>query len=203
MSEIKGAAENAIKGREWGDEALRDKANRILRETKSFGNIARLGRYLEQKDYKYYEFEPTEDNNGIKGAVDNLEKKIYVNADLAPGDKHFTLAVEIARSILSREDSEVDYRKPHHSNEPREIEANVLAYELVMPAQKFLTAYQLYFGNVAELSKSFLVPEILVKKRIAFLQKEKRENKRLACSQKPNRINKIHEVVKKVTKRWR
>ncbi len=163
--------------RKWGNIALRDKANRILREIKSFGNVAQLGQYLELKGYKYFEFEPDEKNNCIKGAVDKKKKSIYVNADLAPNDKHFTLAHEIAHSILHPDERYVDYRKSKPEKNHTESEANVLAYELVMPLEKFKKSYNQYSGNVAELSRLFFVPETQVNKRIEFLKKQIDANK--------------------------
>lgn len=163
--------------RKWGNIALRDKANRILRETESFGNIANLGKYLELNNYKYYEFEPNERNNGIKGAIDKNKKSIFINADLSKPDKNFTLAHEIAHSILHPDTQYIDYRKTSQTKGPIESEANVLAYELVMPLEKFKVAYRQYFGNVEELSRLFFVPEAQAKKRIEFLKKQIKENK--------------------------
>ncbi len=161
--------------RKWGNIALRDKANRILREIESFGNIAQLGQYLKLNSYKYYEFEPNEDNNSIKGAIDANQKKIWVNADLENSDKHFTLAHEIAHAELHSNKDEgqhIDYRKNNQKSDPIESEANVLAYELVMPLEKFATAYHKVDGNKGKLSEVFLVPVVQVKRRIEFLKQQ-------------------------------
>lgn len=163
--------------RKWGNIALRDKANRILREIESVGNIAQLGKYLELNSYKYYEFEPNASNNSIKGAVDRDKKSIYINADLSTNDKHFTLAHEIAHSILHPNEKYIDYRRSPQPKDPIESEANVLAYELVMPLKRFKVAYKQYLGSVEELSRLFFVPEIQVEKRIEFLEKQIKENK--------------------------
>ncbi len=165
--------------RKWGNIALRDKANRILREIKSFGNVAQLGQYLEIKGYKYYEFEPNTDNNNIKGAIDTRAKKIWVNADLSRTDKHFTLAHEIAHAELhsDKDKQYIDYRKSQQCKDPIESEANVLAYELVMPLERFATTYHKVDGNIGKLSEEFLMPVIQVKKRIAFLKDQIKNDK--------------------------
>jgi Zn-dependent peptidase ImmA (M78 family) len=159
----------------WGNIALRDKANKILLNIDSHGYVAQLGKFIDEYDYKYYEFETNKNNNTIKGAIDETNKRIFVNSDLANDAKHFTLAHEIAHAVLHPADNQhIYYRKPlqEKDSEHIESEANVLAYELVMPLEKFKEAYIKYSANIEKLSKEFFVPIVQVEKRIVFLKQQ-------------------------------
>lgn len=163
--------------RHWGNIALRDKATRILREIDSYANIAQLGNFIEKNNYKYYEFEPNQSNNSIKGAIDKEQKRIWINADLAGSDKHFTLAHEIAHAVLHPDNKYIDYRKNNQTRDPIESEANVLAYELVMPLYKFQKAYIEKSADIEKLADIFFVPIAQVKKRIEFLKQQIKDQK--------------------------
>jgi len=158
----------------WGNIALRGKALRILEDVQSNGNIANLSKIIKSKGFTYHEFTPSMQNktNDLLGAVEYNSKRIYVNAEMPANERHFTLAHEIGHIFLHPQENQIDLRISNPEKSDKESEANVFAYELVMPLFRFIKAYKEFNGDTYSLSKCFFVPEKNVRKRIEFLQKQ-------------------------------
>ena len=162
-----------MENRQWGNIALRGKALRVLEDVHSNDNIASLGDIMKRNDFTYHEFKPDAKNEtkDLLGAVEYGSKKIYVNAEMPGNERHFTLAHEIGHMFLHPE-NQLDFRKSNQKKSITESEANVFAYELVMPLFKFAREYKELKGNIYKLSERFFVPEKNVKRRIEFLKKQ-------------------------------
>ena len=160
--------------RRWGNLTLRSKALKILEDVESTGNVAKLKAIMDMHKYKYYEFTPDKNNKtaNLLGAVDHNNKRIFVNEWMPLKERHFILAHEIGHVILHPDDNHADFRRHPPINDDIESEANVLAYELVMPFDKFIKLFKKYKGDVSILSDKFLVPEKNVRQRIKFLKKQ-------------------------------
>lgn len=158
----------------WGNIALRGKALRILEDIGSNDDVANLSDIIKSKNFTYHEFIPSIENktNNLLGAVEYKLKRIYVNAEMPANERHFTLAHEIGHIFLHPKENQIDLRVSNPPKSDKESEANVFAYELVMPLFKFIKAYKNFNGDTYSLSEHFFVPEANVVKRIGFLQKQ-------------------------------
>lgn len=158
----------------WGNIALRGKALRTLEDVQSNDNVANLSEIIKSKFFTYHEFTPSINNktNNLLGAVEYNSKKIYVNAEMPANERHFTLAHEIGHIFIHPQENQIDLRVSNPEKCDKESEANVFAYELVMPLFKFIKAYKEFNGDIYSLSECFFVPEKNVRKRIEFLQKQ-------------------------------
>lgn len=168
----------------YGNIAVRNKAHKLLDKTSAYTAKlpVRLSNVLEEIGYKYAEFLVTRETQRILGAVSYSKKTIYINSEERDENKHFTLAHEIGHAVLHPQSDRVDYRsvtQDHLSKEARvlEREANVFAFELVLPYPEFIDDYRELNGDIARLSKIYLVAEKKIKERVAFLSKQVEEGR--------------------------
>lgn len=153
-----------------GNIILRSRALRLLEDIGSDLNTADLKSIIDEYGFTYHEFTPTEKNMTLLGAVHYEDKKIYVNKHMPLNERHFTLAHEIGHIVLHP--NHVDFRRSDQEKDNKESEANVFAYELLMPLPKFTRAYKRFNGNVMSIAKEFLVSEKCMGRRIDFLKKQ-------------------------------
>jgi Zn-dependent peptidase ImmA (M78 family) len=165
---------NRINTKRWGNIALRGKALRILEDVGSNDNVANLSEIIKSKYFTYHEFKPNINDKTINllGAVEYNSKRIYVNYEMPANERHFTLAHEIGHIFLHPQENQIDLRISNPKKSDKESEANVFAYELVMPLFRFIKMYNEFNGDIRSLSKVFFVPEKNVKRRIDFLKKQ-------------------------------
>jgi Zn-dependent peptidase ImmA (M78 family) len=158
----------------WGNIALRGKALRILEDVRSNGNIVNLGKIIDNEGFTYHEFNPNikDKTSNLLGAVEYNSKRIYVNYEMPANERHFTLAHEIGHIFLHPQENQIDLRVSNPKKSDKESEANVFAYELVMPLFRFIKMYKELNGDVGSLSNVFFVPEKNVKRRVDFLKKQ-------------------------------
>lgn len=155
-----------------GNITLRSRALRLLEDIGSDLNIADLKSIIDEYGFTYHEFTPTKKNMTLLGAVHYEDKKIYVNKHMPSNERHFTLAHEIGHIVLHPNQNHVDFRRSDQKKNAKESEANVFAYELLMPLPKFMRAYRQHNGDVISIAKEFFVPEKCVSRRIDFLKKQ-------------------------------
>lgn len=124
--------------------------------------------------------------------------RVVVNRAASIERQRFTIAHEIAHFLLHRDKGEFTFRVEtrHRSDDPfiylepkdkqEEIEAFNFARALLLPPNQFTPAYYRLEGNVAQLSKLFVVSQEVVKIRVRQLKLQKNETRgRCAC---PGRI---------------
>lgn len=94
--------------------------------------------------YKVYTFEPKDDD--ISGYVNYAKKKICLNASDIHKRQNFTLAHEIAHILLGhdKDGEEIDRRTSiWEPQKQKEIDANDLAGELLLPKEKVLEIWNI------------------------------------------------------------
>lgn len=160
-----------------GNILLRNKALRLLEDVGSTQNISNLKAVIDKYKFTYHEFTPSSENELLLGAVDHNDKKIYVNRDMAANERNFILAHEIGHIVLHPEENHLDFKVANQKPNIKESEANVFAYELLMPLPKFIRIYQEYAGNIFIIAEKFFVPERYVAKKITFLKKQIEDKK--------------------------
>lgn len=166
--------------RKWGNIALRSRALRLLEDVNSRGDAADLNKIIDKYNFTYHEFNPDtvkDSNRNLLGAVDYKMKRIFVNSQMPRDERHFTLAHEIAHMVLHPNKNQWDFRQANQTKNNAESEANVFAYELLMPLSKFRRAYIETNRDVYALSNRFFVPEDKINKRIKFLKKQIQDKK--------------------------
>lgn len=165
----------------WGNISLRDKALRLLEKSEaSTGSIIDSSKILDYLDLTYCEFTPDRNNQMVLGAIDHNSKRILINSELSDEEKHFTLAHELGHAILHPNQNMVDFRVSKSQPEPRtakEREANVFAYELVLPITSFIDACKHFDFDISKIATHFLVSSQRVRDRIAFLDKQVEQGK--------------------------
>ena len=166
---------NAEKRR--GNLLIRSYVHKLLRDSKaSFEDgSTSLAKVLAYLGFSCYEFSPSdiEDGDSILGAVSHSEKKFFLNETLANEQKYFTLAHEIGHAVLHPHWKEIDYQHRYRDEVPyEEVEANVFAYEILLPVHSFAEADEKFKGDIASLSKLFCVEPRRILKRKNFLKEE-------------------------------
>lgn len=165
-----------------GNLSIRHLANKLLDESgampSSETELVDMSKVLKYLDFSYFEFDPADspDMKNVKGAVIHKDKKVFLNSSLSPQEKNFSLAHEIGHILLHKRDDKVDFL--HHILEEvhvDEIEANVFAYDLLMPIRFFRKNISMP-GGVSALAEFYCVTEKRIKKRMSF---EERINKNL------------------------
>ncbi|OIR24892.1 ImmA/IrrE family metallo-endopeptidase [Bathymodiolus thermophilus thioautotrophic gill symbiont] len=155
-----------------GNITLRSRALRLLEDVGSDLNIADLKAVIDKYGFTYHEFTPTKENATLLGAVQYEDKKIYVNKHMPSNERNFTLAHEIGHIVLHPQQNHTDFRRLAQEKDIKESEANVFAYELLMPLPKFIRVYKQHNGDVVSIAEEFFVPEKCVGRRIDFLKKQ-------------------------------
>jgi len=160
-----------------GNIILRSRALRLLEDIGSDLNIADLKSVIDKYEFTYHEFTPTGENMNLLGAVQYKEKKIYVNKYMPSNERNFTLAHEIGHIVLHPQQNHIDFRLSNQEKDIKESEANVFAYELLMPLPRFIRVYKQHNGDVVSIAEEFFVPEKYVSRRIDFLKKQINDKK--------------------------
>ncbi len=140
-----------------------------------------MARVLDHIGYGYSEFTPDRNTQQIKGAISHGDHMIYINADEIDTEKHLTLAHEIGHFSLHPGENVIDFRsatQDHLSREERckEREANVFAYELVMPYPEVIKLHKQNL-SLSAMAEYFLVSEENLKKRIKFLSSQVKQGR--------------------------
>lgn len=121
-------------------------------------------------DVKFVEF--SGDYKEVSGFFDPQEDAIYINKNDAPLRQTFTIAHELAHSILHRDWADSDEYKvfwrdiKRGSDDPHEKEANSFAANLLVP-RYLLNEYYTEL-SVSDLSKLFAVSVPTIKHRLSF-----------------------------------
>lgn len=152
--------------------SIRHLANKLLDDSSALpvteDSVVDTGKILDFLGYSYYEFDPSENISNIKGAVIHADKKVLLNSGLSPQEKNFSLAHEIGHIVLHKGGDKIDFLQ--HSLEEvhiDEIEANVFAYELLMPIYHFRTKLK-NNHDLTTLAEFYCLSEKRVNKRIEF-----------------------------------
>lgn len=134
-----------------------------------------LDKVLDYLEFSYFEFDHTiesssgVDMSNIKGAVIHGDKKIFLNSTLSPQERNFALAHEIGHIKLHRNSDKIDFLKHQLPEIPaEEVEANIFAYDLLMPNHLFHRNVKHFSGNIKELAKFYCLTEKRIQKRIKF-----------------------------------
>lgn len=155
----------------------RNAARKLLREHGLDGVYpVPTERLAELLGYETVYFVPDSDTETVSGAVEYESKRIFINASDIPQRQQFTLAHEIGHIVLhSQHDGlgEVDFRKNlEQPSEPKEIEANRFAAELLMPSMEFARTLYQNFGDKEKTAKYFGVSPAAAKIRAKALRLE-------------------------------
>lgn len=160
--------------------AIRQSANILLDDCEatpaSNDESIDMEKVLNHLNYGYFEFDPTDETSNIMGAVRHRDKKVFLNSSLSPQEKNFALAHEIGHIILHRDSDKIDFLK-HTPDEfcIEEIEANVFAYELLMPSQHFGSNLKKYNHNYKLLADFYCVTKNKIKKRAYYENKLRKQ----------------------------
>lgn len=165
--------------RAWGNIALRGKALQLLEDANGDSRKEKIENIIQLKGFSYSEFEPVESTRHVLGAVLYDAKEILINSNMPSGERLFTLAHELGHVILHPSKDHMDFRfkKLGQTQNDEESEANLFAYELVMPFTAFTKAYRDHDGDTYSIAEHFSVEEARVSKRLHFLKKQIDSNK--------------------------
>jgi Zn-dependent peptidase ImmA (M78 family) len=164
--------------RKYTGTALREKSQQIISTYKGLFIADILNVLAKKYGFSKTEFTPSENSNHIKGAVISNEKgkNIYIKADMADSEKLFVFAHEVAHILLHSGKDHMDFiAKPRDAEPERsdtETEANILAYELIFPLDKFIELYKENNGDIESLAYCFNTSVYRTKERINFLKKQ-------------------------------
>ena len=89
-------------------------------------------------------FDPAKDPDlkDYAGAIDHANRVVYVNKADPPVRRRFTMAHEIGHAVLHPGEDILDFRRNIDGpRDPKEIEANKFAAELLMPEDEFRRAW--------------------------------------------------------------
>lgn len=158
--------------------AIRHHALKLLDDSDSMpssqNDTVKLDKVLKHLGYGYFEFDSTNDTSmeNIKGAVIHNDKKIFLNYSLSPQEKNFALAHEIGHIILHGKEDSIDFLKNELPEIPiTEIEANVFAYELLMPNHFFKMNLTRLSNDTKKVAEFYCLSEKRTTKRIKFLER--------------------------------
>lgn len=132
------------------------------------------------KDFRVMVFTPNfdDDTHKVSGMIDYAKQIISVNEFDNEYEKRFTIAHELGHYALHSQNAtntfRIDFRDRENENKdrPKELEADMFAYELLMPVQEFAKYYEQYKDGIYGLVLKFGVSIFAVKRRIASLKDE-------------------------------
>ena len=175
---------NDITHQRKGNLTIRMMAEKTISECGVFNHgtyKTNLFTILKKIGFHCMQFTPNAKTKNIAGAVFHKDKKIYISEGLELEEMLFTLAHEIGHVILHPNESRVDFLQKQLDDERgtnnerekiKEQEADVFAYELLMPFFKFHQASNFEGYSVAKLAKLFEVSEVRVRERLAFIAQQ-------------------------------
>jgi Zn-dependent peptidase ImmA (M78 family) len=165
----------------WGNIAIRNKAQLLLNEAGMKGDKDispdKLTKHL---GYEMLFFQPERDTSDIYGAVDKERKEIYINSEDPIEKQVFTIGHEIGHIRLHPDcDNVIDYRRKTESfkkldknQKIMEREADVFAFELLLPFKEFVASYKEYDGDTSWIANDFHIAESDIIKRVNFINKQ-------------------------------
>lgn len=157
---------------------LREKAKKIISEYKGSSITNILDALVKKHNFSKTEFDPDENNDHIKGAVisNGKGKKIYIKSDIPKSEKLFVFAHEVSHILLHAGKDHMDFiAQPKFTKPGRsdiETEANILAYELLFPLDRFIELYKENNGDIESLAYCFHASIYRTKERINYLKKQ-------------------------------
>lgn len=159
-----------------GNLSIRLVAERLLDSTRELFDEnpkTNMEKILSSIGFSQAEFAPGDDLDKIRGAILHDRKTILINSELSIQEKLFVLAHEIGHACLHPGTDKVDFATDSLNGLPdadriAEIEANVFAYELLMPMAKFRKAMVDTDSNVKKLAEQFMVTKKRISKRIRY-----------------------------------
>lgn len=138
------------------DSEIEVKTSELLRDAGALGKFpVPVDDIAEYLGFKCYFFNPKDEKSkSISGAVDHINKKIFVNNSDTIKRQFFTIAHEIGHIILNGKDCNyIDYRGV--SCGPKEDAADMFAACLLMPRDIFTYQFKILNGNFDALSRFF------------------------------------------------
>lgn len=143
----------------YTNEQIKLEAEKLLRDSGQWGVFPVLPNIIAKGlGFDVYNFSPTKDIEHISGAVNHIEKAIYINKNESLRRRIFTIAHEIGHITLhqGRSQDYVDYRDGSNLSQ-KEREADEFAACLLMPAQAFRSQWEIKKGNIEEIADFFKV----------------------------------------------
>ncbi len=121
-----------------------------------------------------YDFDFQENRHKINGAIsyEDGQARIFINEDLSPARKTFTLAHEFGHFVLhpNQDKFRLDFFTYNDSKGSiEETEANYFAASLLMPKELFRRIYRL-LDNESLVAKYFGVSTIAVRNRVRWMK---------------------------------
>ena len=114
---------------------------------------------------------PLFDNDG-EASIENGRRKIKLNAANSHNRQRFTLAHELAHHILGHTQGGACFRDSEYirGSDPKEIEANLFAANLLVPEELLINAIETGKANsIAELASMFDVSGAVIEYRLKDL----------------------------------
>ena len=169
--------------RKWGNLAIRDKARTLLEDAGLLDEPEffrpDFDKVLEKLGFEYLEFDPNEEIQHISGVVNHDRRHIIVNRTEPPERRLFTLAHEIGHVALHPGENAIDFRRrvaqwDHLEDEAlrKEHEADIFAYELLMPFEPFVIAYLETDGDINAMARRFYVSPQDIADRVDFIERQ-------------------------------
>lgn len=137
-------------------------------------NVKKMNDYL---NYDFIEFNPNTNNEHVLGAIYYDKNKIYVNSKIDKEEQLFIFCHEVCHGYLHSKNNvpdHIDYSIKTGIYDEKESEANVMAYEILMPEAVFNKKYTEFSHQIDKLAVFFGVSTYRVVKRLSFLMKHDR-----------------------------
>lgn len=136
---------------------IKEKADALLVNSGFAGQFPiPVDKIAKHVGYSCHYFLPDKKTADIAGAVNHEKKKIYVNKNDPLERITFTIAHEVGHIVLHSKDGDfVDYRRRDSSTNPKELEADSFAGNLLMPEAIFLKQWEILGGNFKDLASFF------------------------------------------------
>jgi Zn-dependent peptidase ImmA (M78 family) len=135
---------------------IRELASQLL-EDSGFSGVypVPVDKIISSKGYQLKGIDRKYAPEGFSGLVDHEKKLVVINSSHSSGRKRFTAAHELGHIVLHPDSDEVDYRISSSASEPKEVEANRFAAEILMPYEDFLNIYSQYPGRIDSVANYF------------------------------------------------
>lgn len=160
-------------GLSWDDIRYKIAHNDNITFSEKTGFI-QINKLVEKLDIKYKTFEPKLEQENIMGLYNSSEKVIAINNTLTDEESLFSTAHELGHAILHNESKQeyIRFKNTNQDKNQEETEANMFAYEVLLPIGLFQKECNKLLYSVSDLSKFFSLSEYRIVERIKFLRKK-------------------------------